>query len=97
LIGFFVPTLIILKKRRDLIKDSIFSGFLMIPIAILVYSFIELITPGWIDQFWVWKNTPRLIILNVPIDDMIHYFFGGALAGPIYEYMKEGKLINVKR
>jgi hypothetical protein len=97
LICFSVPLIVILYKRRDLIKNSILSGILMIPIVIIVYSFIELLTPGWINAFWLWQNTPEIIILNVPIDDMIHYMFIGALAGPIYEYMREGKLINVKR
>ena len=97
LICFSAPLLVILYKRKDLIKNSILSGILMIPIVIVVYTFIELITPGWINAFWLWQNTPEIIILNVPIDDLIHYMFIGALAGPIYEYMREGKLINMKR
>lgn len=97
IIGFATPTLIIYFKRKDLIVDSLITGILALLIACLGYSLIELITPGWINEFWQWKNVPEIIILNVPIDDIFWYLFAGAFIGPLYEYWQEGKLINIKK
>jgi len=55
---------------------------------------LELLTPGWIHAFWIFKNVPDIVIFNLPIDDIIWYFLAGLFIGPLYEYWKEGKLIN---
>lgn len=92
LLSFGIPTLIIYMKRRDLILNSIISGILLILIAIIVYTFVEFITPGWAEIFWQFNNTPKIIIFNLPIDDVIWYFLCGAFIGPLYEYWREIKL-----
>ncbi|MAH03767.1 hypothetical protein CMI39_03205 [Candidatus Pacearchaeota archaeon] len=96
LIAFGSGIIYIYIRRKDLIIDSLVSGFLLLGISLIVYSILELITPGWIQAFWHFKNIPNLIIFNVPIDDFIWYFFAGAFIGPLYEYWQEGKLINTK-
>lgn len=94
--ALFYGILIILVHRKDLLLESIVSGFLMLLVSIIVYSFLELLTPGWVNAFWYWKNVPQIIILNVPIDDFINYLLIGAWVGIIYEYWQEAKLINIK-
>ena len=88
--------LILYTQRRDLIIDSLVSGILLVLVSSLVYKITTLITPGWIDAFWHFKNTPYIIIWNLPIDDIVWYFLFGAGVGPLYEYWKEGKLIKKK-
>lgn len=90
LIGF------IYYKRKDLILDSIFSGALLTILSFIIYSILNLITPGWVQKFWYFKNVPPIIIFGVPIDDIIWYFLAGAFIAPLYEYWLEGKLINKK-
>jgi len=92
-----VPIIIFIYiKRKDLIVDSIFSGLLVTLTAIFVYFIISLITPGWIDAFWLFQVFPKILIFGLPIEEIITYFLIGALFGPLYEYWQEGKLINVK-
>ncbi len=90
-----IPTIVIWIKRKDLIIDSLATGFLLVIVASLVYSFLEFLTPNWIQIFWLFKNVPNVIIFNLPIDDILWYFLAGLFIGPLYEYWKEGKLVNV--
>lgn len=96
MLSSLIPTLVIYIKRKDLILDSIFSGFLLLFIPVITYSIAELIFPGWVQAFWYFKNVQNIVILNVPIDDLIWYFFAGLVIGPLYEYWQEGRIIKKK-
>ncbi len=96
LVSFIIPILIIYIKRKDLIKDSLVSGMLVLIASIIGYSILNLITPGFFDEFWLFQNIGRVMVLGIPLEEHIFYFLAGALLGPLYEYWKEGKLINVK-
>ena len=93
-ITLIILIVIIWIKRKDLIIDSIVTGFLFLIIAIITYSILEFLTPGWVNEFWHFKNIPNIIIFNVPIDDWIWYFLAGACIGPLYEYWQEKKLVS---
>ena len=97
IIAFSVPTILMLIKRKDLIWNSIVSGIILLVIAFVVYFILNLLTPGWVNQFWYFKNVPSTIILSLPIDDILWYFFAGAFIGPLYEYWEERKLISIKK
>ncbi len=86
IIALVAPLCIVLYHRRDLIPNSLSTGMLMVLVAIIVYTIIELVTPGWIKAFWYFKNTLRITILNVPIDDIVWYFIAGMFIGPLYEF-----------
>lgn len=89
--------LMILVSRKDLIPEAIVSAFLMLVVAIVVYTGLEFLTPGWIDAFWHWKNVPKIIILNVPIDDVINYLLIGGCMGVLYEYWQEGRFVPLTK
>ena len=97
ILGFGIPTLIIYYRRKDLIKDSILSGILTLFIAIVIYNILNLITPGFFDEFWFFQNVGRVILMGVPLEEYIWYFLAGSFIGPLYEYWKEGELINMRR
>lgn len=97
MLSLFIPTIIIWHHRRDLVGPSILTGLGMVLVASLVYSATEFITPGWIEEFWHFKNVPPVIILNLPIDDIFWYFFSGMFLGPFYEYYHEAKLRNLNK
>src|SRR3989344_385267 len=93
--ALFIPAVVILWRRKDLIIDAFSSGILLVVAAMLVYNFVELLTPGWVNAFWQWQNVPKLTFLNTPIDDIAHYFFLGLFGGPLYEYW-EGRRLRRK-
>ena len=64
------------------------KGTSPVVVAALVYTFVELLTPGWVQALWHFNNVPAIIIAGLPIDDVVFYFLTGAVIGPIYEYWK---------
>lgn len=96
-LAFSIPTIILWIQRPDLIKDSLMTGLLLLTVAIVVYSILELLTPGWVQEFWYFRNVPNIVILSVPVDDWLWYFFAGAFIGPLYEYYYSVKLVDRKK
>lgn len=88
--------LTIIIKRKDLIINSLFSGISLLMFAFIVYTLTQVITPGWVEAFWHFKIIPKIIIFNLPLEEIVFYFLFGAAVGPLYEYWQEGKLINKK-
>ncbi len=86
---------IIYIKRPDLIKNSIISGILILILGISINNILELLTPGWIEALYLFNNTPKIIILNMSIDDIIWFLCAGLVIGPLYEYWQEGRLVNL--
>jgi len=93
-LALFVPAVVILTRRSDLLIEAFVSGVLLVVVATAVYNFVELFTPGWIQTFWYFKNVPPIIVLNMPIDDAVHYFFLGMFGGPLYEYWQGVRLVK---
>lgn len=94
IIALGIPILIIWFKRKDLILNSILSGMLLLLVASIVGTILEFLTPGWINAFYHFTNTPHIILFNIALDDLIWYFLAGAFIGPLYEYWQEGKLVK---
>jgi hypothetical protein len=94
IIAFVSATAIVYFARRDLIIPSLVTGGVMVILACIVYSLTELITPGWVQAFWYFKNIPNIVIFAVPIDDFIWYFLAGAFIAPLYEYWQEARLVK---
>ncbi len=95
-LAWIIPTLIIYTKRSDLIKNSILSGISLLVLSILGYHILNFITPGFFNEFWLFQNIGKKIFLGIPLEEHIWFFTFGAFIGPLYEYWKEGKLINIK-
>jgi len=88
IISLFVPTLVILWQRSDLIKDSLFSGILMVLLSIVCFSIIDIFMPAVIQNFWYFHNLSGIMILSAPLEDVVWFFFVGMFIGPLYEYWK---------
>ncbi len=87
-----------LVKRKDLIIDSLFSGGLMLILGGIIYIIMQVMQPGFIQEFW-YLNTGswyEILFLGVPLGEYIWFFLAGAFIGPLYEYWQEGKLIKIK-
>ncbi len=94
---FIIPTLFIWFKRKDLIYGSIVTGIILSIMVIVGYFILDLLSPGFIEKFWLFQNIGHTIILGAPLEEIIWYFLAGALVGPLYEYYQEAKLVNVKK
>ena len=92
--GGVIPIFIIWFLRRDLIVNSLASGLILVVITFFVYSVLEFLTPGWVFAFWHFSNVPKIIIFNVPVDDLVWYFLAGLFIGPLYEFWQESKLVD---
>jgi hypothetical protein len=94
--AFTIPLIYMWLKRKDLIIDSLASGFLLMIISFLAFIIPEFITPGWVQSAWYLENLSGIIILKAPLEDIIWFFLAGAFIGPLYEFWKEGKLVKSK-
>lgn len=94
--AFVLPSIIMWIQRPDLMLDSFATGIILIGVASIVYTVLHFLTPGWVETFWVFSNTPKIMFLNLPLDDIIWYFAAGLFFGPIYEFWQEGRLIDTK-
>lgn len=94
--SFVIPTILILIKRKDLVKNSLLSGLLLMIFAFIGYQILNLINPSFFENIWQFKNIGKIIFLNIPLEEYIWFFTFGCFFGPLYEYWKKGKLINKK-
>lgn len=98
IIAFSTSIFFIYYKRKDLIKDSMFSGLISLAIGITSYFIITLIYPEFISKFWYLPNYWfSYTLLKIPLAEYIWFFLAGAFIGPLYEYWQEAKLINIKK
>jgi len=91
-----ILALIIWIQRPDLIISSLVTGILFVIISFPIYAILNGLSPGWIDSFYYFQNIPKIMILSVPLDDIIWFFFAGLAIGPVYEYWQAKKLVNKK-
>lgn len=97
IISLGIPIIYMNVKRKDLILNSILSGFFLMLTSFLAFITVELITPGWINSAWFLENLSGIIILTAPLEDLIWFFLMGMFIGPLYEFWKEGKIQNLKK
>ena len=97
IISLGIPIIYMNVKRKDLILNSILSGFFLMLTSFLAFITVELITLGWINSAWFLENLSGIIILTAPLEDLIWFFLMGMFIGPLYEFWKEGKIQNLKK
>lgn len=85
ILGGAVAIGLVWLKRTDLVVPSVLSGLLMVGTAALVYSALELLTPGWIDEFYLFRNVPPIVVFNLPLDDAVFYLLAGMSGGVLCE------------
>ena len=96
IIATIIPTLIIYVLRKDLIIDSLATGFIMTTIAFIVFAIMNQIQPGFIYQWWLFDQLSGVILLGVPLEDVIWFFTTGMFLGCIYEFWQGGRLVKMK-
>ena len=86
-----IAVFIMLFLRRDLFFDSVLSGALTAAGSLPFYYFIMLISPTWIDHTYL-QTLSGVRFTGIPVEELIFWFFGGLLFGPLYEYWQGKKL-----
>jgi hypothetical protein len=87
LITLVYGTAFILWHRKDLIKNAMISGILMLAIGGIGYPVLLYLFPEFIQKFWFlnkqWFNT---LLFGVPVQELIWWFFTGVFIGPLYKF-----------
>ena len=90
-IVFIFLGLIVLKRRRDLLKNAFWSGILTALLMLIFYLVYLKIFPNIIQDWWKLENISQILVIGVPIEEIIWGFTWGFLAGPLYEFWKGKK------
>lgn len=90
-VTFFIIGTVILFKRRDLIRNAVFSGLLVAFIMFLFYLIYIKIFPNIITNWWQLDKISGILIFGVPLEEIIWGFAWGFIAGPFYEFWKGKK------
>ena len=86
IITFFLLALIILYFRRDLIIDSLMSGFLTGFVMLGSYLIFLSLFPEAIQRWWLLDNISRILVYGIPIEELMWAFGWGMIGGPAYEF-----------
>lgn len=73
-------------NRPDLAKLSLIGGISMAIVASIVMTIVGIITSGFIDAFYSFQNTPGVVLFNLPLNDLLLYFFFGTFFAPLFEF-----------
>lgn len=92
-----VPTVFMWGRRMDLLWVGLANGGFMVAFSALVYTGVTYLAPGWIDSFYLFENTPALVLLNVPIDDIVFYFCSGVFFGTFYEWWQNVRRVPLRK
>jgi len=94
IIGLGVPIVILLFIRRDLLVNSLITGFFSLLLAYVYIGLPELLTPGWVDASWQFDKLSGIRIGVVPMEDLVWFLLIGLFVGPIYKYWKNMEIGN---
>lgn len=82
-------------KRKDLITQMIFSGFVFTFLYFLFFIFFNIIFPNYIKEIYSLKNLLGINLLGTPIEEFLFAFSVGSSWSVIYEYVKGYKTKNL--
>lgn len=96
ILGFLIIGSAMLVIRKDLIRDALFSGFLVGILTFFLYLIFLAIFPGIIKKWWILTNISGVLVLGVPLEELFWAFGWGFVAGPMYEFISGKRLIPKK-
>ncbi len=87
-LALFVTALIMVYFDRDLKSDFLFSGILMLFIAIIIYFFTLSLYPDLVEQFWVAGGLSGITLFRIPAEELTWFVSWGTFAGIFYEFWR---------
>jgi hypothetical protein len=86
--ALIMVSIIILSLRRDLVRSSLYSGFLTLLISIPFYILAYFVSPEWAAVTYKFKTLSGVTLYGFPVEEFIFWLFYGFAIGPVYEYAK---------
>ena len=96
---FLLFTIIIIIIRKDLLQKALFSGILLLAIALPIYLLLfVIIAPTYWQNYWLLSKTKYGITVlgNIPFIEIIWYFSWGSFCGVCYSFYSGTKPISYK-
>ncbi len=95
ILSMFIPTLFVWFLRKDLIKDSLYTGIILTILAFFGFSLMNLIEPGFVQKWWLFEYLSGVVVIGVPLEDIIWFFVAGLFIAPIYEFWQCRRLVRI--
>ena len=86
--GMIISLILLLMFRSDLLINSLFSGLLMVIVSIPTYYIIEQLSPGWVQNTFLYDYLSGIHVFSAPLEDVVFYLLFGMWVGPAYELWK---------
>lgn len=97
LIAVIPPILFMLFLRKDLVMHSIYGGLILAVFHYFGFLLLDLIEPGFVNQWYYTENLSGVYLSNMPLDDFIWYFFLGMYLTIVYKFYFGLELVTQKR
>lgn len=97
IVAYLSGIIVMAFYRKDLMIDSFVSGIIMLFLGSAIYYFLFLLYPEYILKFWYLRESwYTQLILGIPLGEYIWFFLTGAFIGPLYEFVRNKKLLTIK-
>ncbi len=90
-VGMWVCTMLLAKEKPRLLIAAMYNGVAMAVLMLPIYWITEWISPGFIGQTWKLRELSGSMIIGIPIEDVVFYFFTGAVCFLYYPYLYNKK------
>lgn len=95
-IALIATASIMFYYRKDLLKNGIVSGLLMMCVSGASYATILTISPEWVSRAYKFETLSGELVFGVPIEEFVFWFLAGLFFGPFYEYWQGKRLRKLK-
>lgn len=86
IIAYSIAIAIIYATRKDLILYSLLSGSLLVLVSMPLFWITLVFYPTWVQDTWLLHNLFGKLILGIPLEDLVWFYFTGLFIGPLYEF-----------
>ncbi len=97
---FLLFTAIIVAVRKDLAKKAIYSGVLLLMVALPIYAILFLlISPDYWNSYWLLSNTEynMAVFGKIPFIEVFWYFSWGSFGGVCYNFYSGTKVVPLQQ
>lgn len=86
--AFIIVWLVIMALRRDLFFPALASGTFLMLLAFIGYQLVFVRSPGVVQSWWDLDRISGVLLLGIPLEEYLWFFFMGLALGPLYEFFR---------
>lgn len=90
-IALITTALVMMIVDRTLKWDMLFSGILMLVVALFIYFSTLAYYPALVERFFVTTALSGINVLGIPIEELVWFFSWGMFAGILYEFWRNAE------